>query len=110
MTIKQSVALCSNMSTVQVNPGSKHFSKNVNVCEGSRLALKDIRDVYDNFVSKGTISLNPTLNTPCEKMSDNRSIQDIVIVRDTGASQTLLLEGVLALEEFSVTGNVLLEG
>ena len=104
----KSVALCRNKSRVQVNPGSVHSKASVCGCE--------IPQCYESFVSPGKICVKSPMETPVSNaqgstcMSDTRSDRDIAILRDTGASQTLLLEGVLTLDESTMIGNVLLEG
>ena len=56
---------------------------------------------YEPFISQGLVSLVGEENHP----------QSIHVLRDTGASQSLLLEGVLPLSNSSYTGsNVLLQG
>ena len=56
---------------------------------------------YEPFISQGLVSLVGEENHP----------QSIHVVRDTGASQSLLLEGILPLSNSSYTGsNVLLQG
>ena len=56
---------------------------------------------YKPFISKGFVSL----------IGDNANLQPITILRDTGASQSLLLEGILPLSEKSSAGaDVLIQG
>ena len=56
---------------------------------------------YEPFISQGLVSL----------VGEEAQAQSICVLRDTGASQSLLLEGVLSLSESSYTGsNVLLQG
>ena len=56
---------------------------------------------YDSFISQGLVSL----------VGEEAQAQSICILRDTGASQSLLLEGVLPLSESSYAkSNVLLQG
>ena len=56
---------------------------------------------YDPFISQGLVSL----------VGEEAQAQFIYILRDTGASQSLLLEGVLPLSESSYAGsNFLLQG
>ena len=56
---------------------------------------------YDLFISQGLVSL----------VGEEAQVQSICILRNTGASQSLLLEGVLPLSESSYVGsNVLLQG
>ena len=56
---------------------------------------------YEPFISQGLLSL----------VGEEAQAQSIHVLRDTGASQSLLLEGVLSLSDSSYTGsNVLLQG
>ena len=56
---------------------------------------------YEPFISQGLVSL----------VGEEAQAQSICVLRDTGASQSLLLEGVLSLSESSYTvSNVLLQG
>ena len=56
---------------------------------------------YDSFISQGLVSL----------VGEEAQAQFICILRDTGASQSLLLEGILPLSESSYArSNVLLQG
>ena len=56
---------------------------------------------YEPFISQGIVSL----------VGEEAQAQSICVLRDTGASQSLLLEGILSLSESSYTvSNVLLQG
>ena len=56
---------------------------------------------YEPFISQGLVSL----------VGEEANAQSVCVLRDTGASQSLLLEGILPLSESSYTGNnVLLQG
>ena len=56
---------------------------------------------YKPFISEGVVSL----------VGDESSSQNVKILRDTGATQSLMLDSVLPLTENSITGaNVLISG
>ena len=56
---------------------------------------------YEPFISEGVVSL----------VGDESSSQKVKILRDTGATQSLMLDSVLILTEYSFTGaNVLISG
>ena len=64
------------------------------------MGQEKIPDVYGPFVSHGTISLVGSVEE-----------RPVTILRDTGASQSLVLESVLPYSDKSATGlNVLLQG
>ena len=61
----------------------------------------DVQEGYKPFMSEGFVSLN----------GDVASLQPITILRDTGASQSLILEGILPLsEKTSIGASVLVQG
>ena len=68
--------------------------------QGSQSSSIDSMEDYKPFMSQGFVSLG-----------DSSEIKPVQILRDTGAAQTLLLEGVLPLsEQTSTGGSVLLQG
>ena len=69
--------------------------------ETDRSPLRVSSTDYEPFISQGLVSL----------VGEEAQAQTIRVLRDTGASQSLLLEGVLSLSDSSYTGNnVLLQG
>lgn len=74
--------------------------KSPTVTRVSKSSLCDYMEDYKPFMSEGFVSLD-----------ENSAPKPIRILRDTGASQTLLLEGVLPLSEStSVGASILLQG
>ncbi|XP_006813838.1 uncharacterized protein LOC100371911 [Saccoglossus kowalevskii] len=66
---------------------------------GKRCGILDVPEEYKNFVSKGEVSLG--------KVSDSKPV---VILRDTGAAQSLMLAGVLPLDNVNTDASVLVQG
>ncbi|XP_006813839.1 uncharacterized protein LOC100372062 [Saccoglossus kowalevskii] len=66
---------------------------------GKRCGILDVPEEYKNFVSKGEVSLG--------KVSDSKPV---VILRDTGAAQSLMLAGVLSLDNVNTDASVLVQG
>ena len=84
---------------IKVNP--LHNDKSCIEDEISPNAESDYMENYKPFISEGVVSL----------VGDENSSQKIKILRDTGATQSLMLDSVLPLTENSFTGaNVLISG
>ena len=84
---------------IKVNP-----LHNDNICIEDKISPKTESDYIENykpFISEGVVSL----------VGDENSSQKVKILRDTGATQSLMLDSVLPLTENSFTGaNVLISG
>ena len=84
---------------VKVNP--LHNDKSCIEDEISPNTESDYMENYKPFISEGVVSL----------VGDENSSQKVKILRDTGATQSLMLDSVLPLTENSFTGaNVLISG
>ena len=84
---------------IKVNP--LHNDKSCIEDEISPNTESDYMENYKPFISEGVVSL----------VGDENSSQKVKILRDTGATQSLLLDSVLPLTENSFTGaNVLISG
>ena len=84
---------------IKVNP--LHNVKNCIEDEISPNTESDYMENYKPFISEGVVSL----------VGDENSSQKVKILRDTGATQSLMLDSVLPLTENSFTGaNVLISG
>ena len=84
---------------IKVNP--LHNDKSCIEDEISPNTESDYMDNYKPFISEGVVSL----------VGDENSSQKVKILRDTGATQSLMLDSVLPLTENSFTGaNVLISG
>ena len=84
---------------IKVNP--LHNDKSCIEDEISPNTESDYMENYKPFISKGVVSL----------VGDENSSQKVKILRDTGATQSLMLDSVLPLTEKSFTGaNVLISG
>ena len=84
---------------IKVNP--LHNDKSCIEDEISPNTESDYMENYKPFISKGVVSL----------VGDENSSQKVKILRDTGATQSLMLDSVLPLTENSFTGaNVLISG
>ena len=84
---------------IKVNP--LHNDKSCIEDEISPNAESDYMENYKPFISEGVVSL----------VGDENSSQKVKILRDTGATQSLMLDSVLPLTENSFTGaNVLISG
>ena len=84
---------------IKVNP--LHNDKSCIEDEISPNTESDYMENYKPFISEGVVSL----------VGDENSSQKVKILRDTGATQSLMLESVLPLTEKSFTGaNVLISG
>ena len=84
---------------LKVNP--LHNDKSCIEDEISPNTESDYMENYKPFISEGVVSL----------VGDENSSQKVKILRDTGATQSLLLDNVLPLTENSFTGaNVLISG
>ena len=84
---------------IKVNP--LHNDKSCIEDEISRNTESDYMENYKPFISEGVVSL----------VGDENSSQKVKILRDTGATQSLMLDSVLPLTENSFTGaNVLISG
>ena len=84
---------------IKVNP--LHNDKSCIDNEISPNTESDYMENYKPFISEGVVSL----------VGDENSSQKVKILRDTGATQSLLLDSVLPLTENSFTGaNVLISG
>ena len=84
---------------IKVNP--LHNDKSCIEDEISRNKESDYMENYKPFISEGVVSL----------VGDENSSQKVKILRDTGATQSLMLDSVLPLTENSFTGaNVLISG
>ena len=84
---------------IKVNP--LHNDKSCIEDEISPNTESDYMENYKPFISEGVVSL----------VGDENSSQKVKILRDTGASQSLMLDSVLPLTENSFTGaNVLISG
>ena len=84
---------------IKVNP--LHNVKSCIVDEISPNTESDYMENYKPFISEGVVSL----------VGDENSSQKVKILRDTGATQSLMLDSVLPLTENSFTGaNVLISG
>ena len=84
---------------IKVNP--LHNDKNCIEDEISPNTESDYMENYKPFISEGVVSL----------VGDENSSQKVKILRDTGATQSLMLDSVLPLTENSFTGaNVLISG
>ena len=92
-------------SSVEKNKGIKvnplHNDKSCIEDEISPNTESDYMENYKPFISEGVVSL----------VGDENSSQKVKILRDTGATQSLMLDSVLPLTENSFTGaNVLISG
>ena len=92
-------------SFVEKNKGTKvnplHNDKSCIEDEISPNTESDYMENYKPFISEGVVSL----------VGDENSSQKVKILRDTGATQSLMLDSVLPLTENSFTGaNVLISG
>ena len=90
---------------VEKNKGTKanplHNDKSCIEDEISPNTESDYMENYKPFISEGVVSL----------VGDENSSQKVKILRDTGATQSLMLDSVLPLTENSFTGaNVLISG
>ena len=90
---------------VEKNKGTKvNPSHNVKSCIEDKICPNKESDYMENykpFISEGVVSL----------VGDQNSSQKVKILRDTGATQSLMLDSVLPLTENSFTGaNVLISG
>ena len=84
---------------IKVNP--LHYDKSCIEDEISPKTESDYMENYKPFISEGVVSL----------VGDENSSQKVKILRDTGATQSLMLDSVLPLTENSFTGaNVLISG
>ena len=84
---------------IKVNP--LHNDKSCIEDEISPNTESDYMENYKPFISEGVVSL----------VGDENSSQEVKILRDTGATQSLMLDSVLPLTENSFTGaNVLISG
>ena len=84
---------------IKVNP--LHNDKSCIEDEISPNTESDYMENYKPFISEGVVSL----------VGDENSSQKVKILRDTGATQSLMLDSVLPLTENSFTGaNVLISG
>ena len=84
---------------IKVNP--LHNDKSCIEDEISPNTESDYMENYKPFISEGVVSL----------VGDENSSQKVTILRDTGATQSLMLDSVLPLTENSFTGaNVLISG
>ena len=84
---------------IKVNP--LHNDKSCIEDEISPNTESDYMENYKPFISEGVVSL----------VGDENSSQKVTILRDTGATQSLMLDSVLPLTENSYTGaNVLISG
>ena len=84
---------------IKVNP--LHNDKSCIEDEISQNTESDYMENYKPFISEGLVSL----------VGDENSSQKVKILRDTGATQSLMLDSVLPLTENSFTGaNVLISG
>ena len=84
---------------IKVNP--LHNDKSCIVDEISPNTESDYMENYKPFISEGVVSL----------VGDENILQKVKILRDTGATQSLMLDSVLPLTENSFTGaNVLILG
>ena len=84
---------------IKVNP--LHNDKSCIEDEISSNTESDYMENYKPFISEGVVSL----------VGDENSSQKVKILRDTGATQSLMLDSVLPLTENSFTGaNVLISG
>ena len=84
---------------IKVNP--LHNDKSCIEDEISPNTESDYMENYKPFISEGVVSL----------VGDENSSQKVKILRDTGATQSLMLDSVLPLTEISFTGaNVLISG
>ena len=84
---------------IKVNP--LHNDKSYIEDEISPNTESDYMENYKPFISEGVVSL----------VGDENSLQKVKILRDTGATQSLMLDSVLPLTENSSTGaNVLISG
>ena len=84
---------------IKVNP--LHNDKSCSEDEISPNTESDYMENYKPFISEGVVSL----------VGDENSSQKVKILRDTGATQSLMLDSVLPLTENSFTGaNVLISG
>ena len=84
---------------IKVNP--LHNDKSCIEDEISPNTESDYMENYKPFISEGVVSL----------VGDENSSQKVKILRDTGATQSLMLDSVLTLTENSFTGaNVLISG
>ena len=84
---------------IKVNP--LHNDKSCIEDEISPNTESDYMENYKPFISEGVVSL----------VGDENSSQKVKILRDTGATQSLMLDSVLPLTENSLTGaNVLISG
>ena len=84
---------------IKVNP--LHNDKSCIEDEISPNTESDYMENYKPFISEGVVSL----------VGDENSSQKVKILRDTGATQSLMLDSVLPLKENSFTGaNVLISG
>ena len=84
---------------IKVNP--LHNDKSCIEDEISPSTESDYMENYKPFISEGVVSL----------VGDENSSQKVKILRDTGATQSLMLDSVLPLTENSFTGaNVLISG
>ena len=102
------------LKSVKVNPliDQNNFVKGIKVnplsdvksCTEDKISPEtesDYIELYKAFISKGVVSL----------VGDESSSQKVEILRDTGETQSLMLDSVLALTENSLTGaNVLISG
>ena len=88
-----------NIKGIKVNP-----LNNVKSCMEDKISPETESDYMENykpFISEGVVSL----------VGDESSSQKVKILRDTGATQSLMLDSVLPLTENSFTGaNVLILG
>jgi hypothetical protein len=98
--IPTSQAKPTGLATVRPRPGG--VSQRCTALEESKeLKSESFMDEYLPFISEGFVSLE----------GDNATLQPVKILRDTGASQSLLLEGILPLSEKSSAGaSVLVQG
>ena len=84
---------------IKVNPF--HNDKSCIEDEISPNTESDYMENYKSFISEGVVSL----------VGDENSSQKVKILRDTGATQSLMLDSVLPLTENSFTGaNILISG
>ena len=89
------------MSKSFPNPSEVLECSEVSVDVKSSESDDSVLEKYSPFISEGFVSLT----------SDDASLQPVKILRDTGASQSLLLQGILPLSEKTSSGtSALLQG
>ena len=97
--VKEKDALPNALTTLKTEP--KCFTPKHKVAKDKSSTSDFVQEVYEPFLSKGSISL----------MDDKTSTKPIKILRDTGASQSLLLADVIPLSEKTSSGqSVLIQG